>query len=121
MTTSLSTLFHVGFFLKHNFVVLQLKHLRPKTRDFQNVVYLFLPSNLGNLSRLKFIENQQTVQMFNISVNFKDYFGKVIRLSIFFYVHSVIYQLLEIKDDIQVVSQFPCLLGHPVCIFFIFK
>ena len=28
----------------------------------------------------------------------------------------VIYQLSEIQDNIQVVSQFSCLLGHPVCI-----
>ena len=26
----------------------------------------------------------------------------------------VIHQLSEIKDDIKFVSQFPCLLGHPV-------
>ena len=26
----------------------------------------------------------------------------------------VIYQLLEMKDNIQVVFQIPCLLGHPI-------
>ena len=40
--------------------------------------------------------------------------GKVIRLSIFFYALYVICQFSEIKDDIQVVSQLLCLLGHPV-------
>ena len=34
--------------------------------------------------------------------------------SLFFGALYVIYQLSEIKDDIQVVPQFPCLLGHPV-------
>ena len=37
-------------------------------------------------------------------------------------IHYVIYQLSKIKDDIQVVSQFPCLLGHPVYPYFpVFK
>ena len=31
MTTSISSLFHVGLFRKHNSVVSQLKHLTPKT------------------------------------------------------------------------------------------
>ena len=54
--------------------------------------------------------------MFYISVNFietkkgRPHFGKLIRFNAFY----VIYQLSEIKDDIQVVSKFPCLLGHPV-------
>ena len=38
------------------------------------------------------------------SLNFQSLFGAL----------YTIYQLSEIKDDIQVVSQFPCLLGHPV-------
>ena len=31
-----------------------------------------------------------------------------------FYIFFAMQQILEIKDDFQVVSQFPCLLGHPV-------
>ena len=38
------------------------------------------------------------------SLHFKSFFNAL----------HVIYQLSEIKDDIQVVSQFLCLLGHPV-------
>ena len=41
----------------------------------------------------------------------RPHFGK---LSTFFDALYAIYQLSEIKDDIQAVSQFPCLLGHPV-------
>ena len=37
-----------------------------------------------------------------------------IRFSIFFDASYVIYPLSKIYDDIQVVSQFPCLLRHPV-------
>ncbi len=39
----------------------------------------------------------------------RPHFGK---LSTFFDALYAIYQLSEIKDDIQAVSQFPCLLGH---------
>ena len=58
--------------------------------------------------------------MFYISVIFKItkkgrlHFGKLIRLKSFIDALNVIYQLSEIKDDIDVVSQFPCLLRHPV-------
>ena len=58
--------------------------------------------------------------MFNISVNFKD--KKNLdhtlesSLDVKFLVEAlfVIYQLSDIKDDIHVISQFPCLLGHTV-------
>ncbi len=51
--------------------------------------------------------------MFNNSVNFKDkkIVGQILES---YYRLYVIYHLLEIKDDIQVISQFPCLLGLPV-------
>jgi len=58
--------------------------------------------------------------MFNISVNFKDTkkVDHILEISLdfqsFFDALYVIYQLSEIKDDIQAVSQFPCLLGHSV-------
>ena len=58
--------------------------------------------------------------MISIFVHFKD--GR--RQTTFLKAHKtcilyfdtlfVIYQLSEIKDDFQVVSSFPCLLGHPV-------
>ena len=41
--------------------------------------------------------------------------------SLFFGALYVIYQLSEIKDDIQVVPQFPCLMGHPVYFLNVFK
>ena len=63
----------------------------------------------------------QAVQMLNISVNLKDtkkvdliYFGKLRRFQSFFDALYVIYQLSDIKDDIQVISLFLCLLGYPV-------
>ena len=58
--------------------------------------------------------------MFNISVNFKDTkkVDHILERSLdvwsFFDSLYVIYQLSEIKDDIRVISQFLCLLGHPV-------
>ena len=58
--------------------------------------------------------------MFNISVNFKDTkkVDQILESSLdfqsFLDALYVIYQLWEIKDEIQVVAQFPCLLGHPV-------
>jgi len=45
-TTSISSLFHAGYFVNIIILVSQLKHLTPKTNkslDFQNVVDLFLP------------------------------------------------------------------------------
>ena len=57
-----------------------------------------------------------TKKLFNISVNLKeiknaDHIGET-------YNHMInllsVYQISENKDDIQVVSQFPCFLGHPV-------
>ncbi len=65
--------------------------------------------------------------MFNVSVNFKiqggtPHFGKHIRrFNLFFDELYVIYQLSKIKDDIQVVSQFPYFLGHlvPITMFLI--
>ena len=36
------------------------------------------------------------------------------RRAIFFDALYAIYPLSEIEDNIQVVFQFPCLLGHPV-------
>ena len=58
--------------------------------------------------------------MFNISVYFKDakkvdhILESLLDFQSRFDARYVIYQLSEFKDDIQVVSQFPCLLGHPV-------
>ena len=56
--------------------------------------------------------------MFNNSVNFKDIkmVNQILEsssndLTLYLFLMHVIYQLLEIKDDIQVVSQFPCLLN----------
>ena len=67
------------------------------------------------------IKFNKTVQMFNMSVNFRDiykegrpHFRKLIRPSTFFNAFYVIYKLSEIKDDMKVVSQLPCLFGHPV-------
>ena len=62
--------------------------------------------------------------MFSISVNFKDpkKVDHILESSLDFYALYVVYQLSEIKDDIEVVSQFPCLLGHPVhCEFSLFQ
>ena len=64
---------------------------------------------------------KKTVQIIKISVYLKDS-KKVDHISessldvqSLSYALNVIYQLSEIKDDIQVqVSQFRCLLGHPV-------
>ena len=58
--------------------------------------------------------------MFYISFNFKNTKKKdhssesSLDLQSFFDAFYVISQLSEIKNDIQVVSQFPCLLGRPV-------
>ena len=59
--------------------------------------------------------------MFNISVKiFKDTeksdhnLESSLDLKFLFDALDVIHQLSEIKDDIKFVSQFPCLLGHPV-------
>ena len=58
--------------------------------------------------------------MFNFSVHFKDTKkkGHILESSLdvqsFFDALNVIYQLSEIEDEFQFVSQFPCLLGHPV-------
>ena len=56
--------------------------------------------------------------MFNNSVNFKDIkmVNQILEsssndLTLYLLLMHVIYQLLEIKDDIQVVSQFLCLLN----------
>ena len=58
--------------------------------------------------------------MFNISVNFKDTknVNHILESSSdflsLFDALDIIHQFSEIKDDIQVGSQIPCLLGHPV-------
>ena len=58
--------------------------------------------------------------MFNIFVMFKDTktVNHILETSLhfksFFDAIYVIYQFSEIKDNIQVVSQFPCLLGQSV-------
>jgi len=53
--------------------------------------------------------------MFNISVNFKDTKNVDHILENWFLMHFyIIINFSEINDDIQVVSQFPCLTGHPV-------
>ena len=80
---------------------------------------IFLPSKLTEILKKKIcpdsslLKIKKTVQMFNNSVNFKDtkIVGQILES---YYRLYAIYHLLEIKDDIQVVSQFPCLLGHPV-------
>ena len=60
----------------------------------------------------------KTVEMFNISVNLKDAkkVDHIMESSLdyqsLFDALYVIYQPSEIKDDIKVVSQFSCLLGH---------
>ena len=71
------------------------------------------------MSRFHFINNK-TVQMLNNSVNFKDtkkvdhILESSLEFQSYFYECFVIYQLSEIKDDIRVISQFLCLLGHTV-------
>ena len=60
----------------------------------------------------------KTVERFNISVNLKDTkkvdhilessLGVLFRCTLLSFINK------EIEDDIKVVSQFPCLLGHPV-------
>ena len=55
--------------------------------------------------------------MIYISANFKDsknadHILKTYNLCMIHFLSF--YQISEIKDDFQVVSQFPCLLGHPV-------
>ena len=73
------------------------------------------------LSRFHFIKTQQNCLNVDISVILKS--TKKLDLilesaldfqSFFFDALSVIYHLSEIKDDIQVVSQLQCILGHPV-------
>ena len=110
MTTSISSLFHVGLFRKHNFVVSHLKHLTPKTAIpgiSKMWSTIFLPSKLTEIlgdSRFKFIKTQ----MFNISIMLKDTKKVDLILDSFFDALYAIYQLSEIKDDIQVASQFLC-------------
>jgi len=67
------------------------------TFHLQNVVH-FSPSKCGPLFHLQ---------------NWRRYY-ELIRRSLFFHALYVIYQLLEIKDSVQVISQLPCLLGRPV-------
>ena len=76
---------------------------------------LKLTELLGNLSIFQILKINKTDQMFNISVNYRKHkegrpqFGKLN------------YQLSEIKDDIQIVSLFPCLSGHPVTQSYMFR
>jgi len=107
MTTSISSLFHVGLFRKHDFVVSQLKHLTSETAipEISKMwSTIFLPSKLtdilGDLSSFQIIKTQ----MFNISIKFKDTKKVDHILESFFDALYVIYQLSEIKDDIQVAS-----------------
>ena len=81
------------------------------------VYHIFSPSKLTQIlgspdSRL--LKIIKTVQMFNISVNFKDTKKVDHILESSLDALYVIYQLSKIKDDIQVFSEFPCLLGHSV-------
>ena len=64
--------------------------------------------NQQNCSNIKFIR-----QCLRYKEN-RPCFGKLIRLLVPFYVLFVINQKSEIKNNVQVVSQSPCLLGHPV-------
>ena len=47
-------------------------------------------------------------------VNNQNKFSREFQNVVYFDKLFVIYQKLEIEDDFQVVSQFLCLLGHPV-------
>ena len=85
----MSSLFHARFYRKRNFVVSRLKHLTPKTTSKMwstNVVPSKLTSIIGYFSRFQALaylkSTNKTVQMFNISVIFKDtdHLGKLIRL-----------------------------------------
>ena len=67
MTTSKSSLFHAGLFRKHNFGISQFKHLTPKSSSLgisKMWSTICLESSLLKINK--------TVQMFYISVNFKD-------------------------------------------------
>ena len=102
MTTYISSLFHAVLF---RFPVRKLKPKTTSLRIYKMWSTMFLPSELteilGNSSRIQFIKTQQNCSS---SMDFESFFGAL----------YIIYQLSEIKDDIQVVSQFPCLLEHPV-------
>ena len=78
---------------------------------------------LGNLFRFQFIKNKQ---MFNTSVNFENtpQVDPILESSLAFQFSlflmpflAFIYQFLEIKEDVKVVSQLPFILGHPVLTF----
>ena len=106
-----------GLFRQYNFVVSQLKHLTPKTTSFEISKMWstnFLPSKLseilGNLSIFQFIRSQQNCSNVKYLRQFFRYKEGSLDFQFSFDKLYVIYQLWEIKDDIQVVFQFPCLL-----------
>ena len=102
--------------IKYDFVLSQLKI--PKTTSLgisKMWSIIFSPSKLteisGNLAKFQLIKNQQNCKnvkkvdhILESPLDIQSYFDSL----------YVISQLSQIKDDIQVVSQFPCLLGHPV-------
>ena len=108
-------------------IIFAVSQFKPKTTSLgvsKLWSTIFLPSKLTEILEIcqdsSLLKINKTVQMFNISVNFKDTkkVDHILKISSdfqsLFDALYVIYQLSEIKDDIQAVSQFPCLLGHPV-------
>jgi len=81
------------------------------TFHLQNVVH-FSPSKCGPLFTFKMWSTFHLQPLFHLQ-NWRRYY-ELIRRSLFFHALYVIYQLLEIKDSVQVISQLPCLLGRPV-------
>ena len=122
MTTSISSLFQAGLFRKYNFVVSQLRQLTPKTTvsGFPKcgLPFFHLQNWRWYFSRFQLIKKQQKCLI--SPSNFYDprkvdHILERLEVQSFFNALYVIYQLSEIKDDIQVVSQFPCLLQTTCC------
>ena len=79
MKTSISSFCHEGLFRKLNFAVSQYKHVKPKTTSLgvsKLWSTIFLPSKLTEILEIFpdscLLKINETVQMFNIFVNFKD-------------------------------------------------
>ena len=81
---------------------------------------IFAPSKLRFYeisSDSKLFNHKEILQMFNISINFKDtkkadHILKISLLSLYFVIYH--YQLMEIENDFQCRHLNPILLGHPV-------
>ena len=71
------------------------------------------PSLLKHKNSIKRFKCLITPSMWRIQRN-EDHILESSLFQCFFDAFYVIYQLSETKDDIQVVSEFPCLLGHPL-------